>query len=136
MGKILQDLWILKESGTVLFSRVFEEKMDDQLFGSLLSALNMFANEIAEGGISSFELSSKKYALMRLNELLFVGNGGRKAKEKRLMAEIEKVAQRFFKKYGENVLKSWDNDVNQFLGFKNIINDTLEDPVEKFWDGF
>lgn len=136
MGKILQDLWILTESGTVLFSRVFEEKMDDQLFGSLLSALNMFANEIAEGGISSFELSSKKYALMRLNELLFVGNGGRKAKEKRLMAEIEKVAQRFFKKYGENVLKSWDNDVNQFLGFKNIINDTLEDPVEKFWDGF
>ena len=58
---ILQDIWILSHSGTVLFSRVFEPQMENQLFGALMSALNTFAEQLADGGLSNFELSEKKF---------------------------------------------------------------------------
>ncbi|MFX0186417.1 MAG: hypothetical protein ACFE8A_01645 [Candidatus Hodarchaeota archaeon] len=54
--KVVQDLWILLDSGIVLFSRVYNPKINQQLFGSLMTALNSFAGELAAGGLTSFEL--------------------------------------------------------------------------------
>ena len=55
--KILRDIWILTDSGIVLFHRTYDQDLDEQLFGSLLSALNSFAEEISKG---------KKYAEFNL----------------------------------------------------------------------
>ncbi len=43
MVKLIQDLWILSNSGIVVFSRAFDQKVDEQLFGGLMSALDTFA---------------------------------------------------------------------------------------------
>jgi len=61
--KVIQDIWIISDAGTVLFHRVFDKKVDEQLFGALMSALNSFAEQISTSGLSSFELEDKKYII-------------------------------------------------------------------------
>lgn len=126
----------MTEDGIVLFSRVYDKKLDAQLFGSLLSALHSFAESLTEGGLSNFELSDKRYAIMKKNKLLFVANASLKIKDKKLRDEIQKVSTTFFNKYNESIIEDWDNDISIFLDFEKYIEDTLENPMKKFWNGF
>ncbi len=138
MGKVVQDLWILNDSGIVLFCRVFDSKVNEQLFGALMAALSTFAKELSEGGLSSFDLSSIRFTILKSNyndiEYLFVANSARKVKEKKVQDELSKISEGFFEKYS-NVLENWDSDINVFSDFENVIESSLEDPIKKFWNG-
>ncbi|MBD3195719.1 MAG: hypothetical protein GF317_11725 [Candidatus Lokiarchaeota archaeon] len=137
MSKILQDIWIITDSGIVLFNRVFDPTVEIQLFGALMSALNSFAEQVAEGGLSSFELKNKQFALMRKKGLLFVANASKKVKQKKINEELQNLSQRFLGEYSELLHSGeWDDDINVFSAFKESIEDVLEDPVKKFWEGF
>jgi len=139
LAKIFQDLWIMSANGVVLFSRVFAKTVDDQLFGGLMSALNAFAEELTEGGLTNFELSNKRFSIMKKNDLLFIANSALKVKDKKLRVEIAKIAEKFFLKYTENVLENWEKggcDVSIFNNFIDDIQDALENPMKKFWNGF
>ncbi|MEE9378693.1 MAG: hypothetical protein V3V33_11745 [Candidatus Lokiarchaeia archaeon] len=126
----------MSEDGIVLFSRVFNPKVDDQLFGGLMSALNTFAESLSDGGLSNFELSDKRFALMKMNKLLFVANASLTVKDKKLREEIKKIAEKFFTKYSEDLIKEWNYDISVFYDFKKEIEDTLKNPMKKFWNGF
>lgn len=136
MAKLIQDIWIQKRDGIVLFSRVFNKKVEDQLFGALMSALNSFAEQLSEGGLSNFELSDKKFTIIRKKGLLFVCNYPKSVKEKKVNEEMEKISNKFFKRYPKVKEKDFDCELNQFLTFENDIEDALEAPIKKFWDGF
>ena len=43
MGKLLRDIWILTTTGVTLFNRVISEKINPQIFGGIMSALNIIA---------------------------------------------------------------------------------------------
>ncbi|MBD3256308.1 MAG: hypothetical protein GF383_14515 [Candidatus Lokiarchaeota archaeon] len=133
--KILQDIWILTNSGIVVYSRVFHEKVNAQLFGALMTALNSFALELAKGGLSSFELSSMRFTLLKDEGFIFVANSSKKIKEKRVQEELKKISQKFFEKY-EDILPTWDNDVNVFSDFEVDIEDSLEETIKKFQKAF
>ncbi len=133
--KVIQDFWILTENGIVLFNRVFDEKVESQLFGALLSALSTFAEQVSEGGLSNFELSDKRFTLLRKKTLLFVANSSRKIKIKKVNSELGGVADKFINKYGA-LLKDWDNDTEPFSGFGKEVEDAFEDPVKAFWQAF
>lgn len=126
----------MSEEGIVLFSRVFNPKVDDQLFGGLMSALNTFAETLSDGGLSNFELSDKRFALMKMNNLLFVANASLTVKDKKLREEIKKIAEKFFIKYSEDVFKNWNYDISLFYDFEKEIEDALKNPMKKFWNGF
>ena len=126
----------MSEDGIVLFSRVFNPKVDDQLFGGLMSALNTFAESLSDGGLSNFELSDKRFALMKMNKLLFVANASLTVKDKKLREEIKKIAEKFFTKYSEDLIKEWNYDISVFYDFKKEIEDALKNPMKKFWNGF
>ncbi len=133
--KVLQDIWILNESGVVLFSRVFNPKVNEQLFGSLMTALNSFASELAKGGLSNFELSSIRFTIYKDKGLLFVANSAKKVKEKKVQEELKVIANKFFAKFSD-VLASWDSDINIFSAFNKDIEESLEDTIKKFQDAF
>lgn len=135
MVKVLQDIWILSESGIVLFSRVFDPKVNEQLFGALMTALNSFATELAGGGLSNFELSSIRFTIYKDKGLLFVANSAKNVKEKKVQEELKIIAEKFFDKYSD-VLVSWDSDVNVFADFNDEIEDSLEDTIKKFQKAF
>jgi len=134
--RILQDIWILTESGIVLYHRRFDENMDDQLFGGLMAALNSFAEELVDKGLSNFELQDKRYTLLKKNEILFIANSAKKVKEKKVMQEMVFIANKFFDLYSEDILLNWDNDVSVFMNFEKEIEDSLEETIKKFQDAF
>ena len=135
MVKILQDIWILNESGIVVFSRVFNPNVNEQLFGALMTALNSFANELARGGLSSFELSSMRFTIYKNKGFIFITNTDKKVKEKKVQAELQAVSERFFSKYSE-ILPAWDSDISVFKDFKDEIEESLQDVIKKFEDAF
>ncbi|KKN20584.1 hypothetical protein LCGC14_0933970 [marine sediment metagenome] len=123
---MLQDIWILEKSGIVVFHRVFDEVVSPQLFGAMMSALNMFAEQLTEGGLSNFELNNKRFTLIKKSELLFIANSSKDVNQKRTNKELGKVSKKFLKLYSDK-LKSFKGEIGAFSEFKEIIKDTLED---------
>lgn len=137
MVKIIKDLWILTSTGVVLYSRVLDEKINPQLFGGLMSALNMFAEKLSEGGITNFELSNLKFVVVKRRDFLFIGSTSTKIKEKKAEEELKKVGDLFFKKYSNEVLLRWDSDISIFADFGSAISSSLEkDPTDKMKEAF
>ncbi len=135
MVKLIQDLWILSNSGIVVFSRAFDQKVDEQLFGGLMSALDTFAQVLSNDGLTNFELSAIRFTLLKDNNFLFVANSSKKHKESKIQDQLKNISEKFFKKY-KDVLENWDYEVGVFSDFGNEITEELEDPMKKFWDGF
>ena len=136
MAKLIQDIWILQSDGIVLFSRVYHQHIEDQLFGALLSALDAFAQELSEGGLSNFEMGDLRFTIIKKYHLIFIANSSKKVKENKIITELKNISNKFFSIYPEEFLKNWDKDVSVFVNFKDEIDDALENPVKKFWDGF
>lgn len=136
MTKLIQDLWILEDSGIVLFHRVFDETVDANLFGGLLSALNSFAEEISKSGLSNFELSNKQFSLLKANNYLFIANASKKNNLKKVHSELEIIKDRFFEYYQDDVLNNWNGDTRLFDNFENKIEDSLEHIIEKLEKAF
>lgn len=135
MVKVIQDLWILEESGTVLFDRVFDEKIDKNLFGAMMSALNSFAAELAEGGLSSFSLSQKNFSLIKRKNCLFIASYPKKSREKKVIEELKKISKRFVNLYKED-LEHFEGEITNFKKFELEIEDSLEQVVNKLQKGF
>jgi len=132
LGKILNDIWILYESGVTVYSRVLEPRINPQLFGALMSALNLFAEQLSNGGISNFELSNLRFTIIKRNHFIFIANSSNKSKEKKVLNELSRISDKFFELYSEEVLEKWDNDINIFANFKIEIKDSLEETTKKF----
>lgn len=136
MDKVLQDIWIITSDGIVLFSRVFDPKLKNQLFGALMSALESFAKHVSSEGLSNFELSEKRFSIKKKHNLIFAANYSKKEKEKKANRQLDYIIDAFFNKYPVDVLKNWDGDVSPFSDFEDEIKDTFKDPVKNFWNGF
>ena len=134
--KILKDLWILTEHGVVLFSRVFDQTINPQLFGGLMSALNTFAEKLTDGGISNFEMSDLRFVIVKRRSFLFIGSSLNKTKEKKVIDELKRISDMFFEVYDE-ILVNWDNDVTYFSDFGDHIDKSLEkQPIKNLKDAF
>jgi hypothetical protein len=135
MDKILQDIWILNQAGTVLWSRVINPKMDEQLFGALMSAIDSFAKEISNQGLTNIQLTNKTFFLLKKQNLLFITNVPGKVKEKRIQKELQWISDKFIETYKEE-LNCWDKDTMVFSDFGNVIENSLEEPIDKLKKSF
>ena len=126
MSKIIKDLWVLTDSGIVLFSKTYDQKVNPQLFGALMSALNKFAEALTDGGISSFEKSDLRFVIMKRRKFLFIGSSLKKTKEKKVIDELKQISDIFFRIYAEDLI-NWDNDASTFSGFGDYIDKSLEE---------
>ncbi len=136
MVKLIQDIWILAESGVVVFHRVYDEHLDAQLFGGLMTALNSFAERLSKGGLTNFELNSKRFSVIKRRKFLFVANSSKSFKIKKVIQELQSIADRFFEIYPEDVLFNFDGDIKRFLDFENEIENSLEETIRKFQKAF
>ncbi len=135
MVKILQDIWILNPSGIAVFSRVYDPKINEQLFGALMSALNAYAEKLSEDGISNFELSNLRFTIVKKNQLLFIASSKKKNKEKKIVQELQNVSEKFFELYSKE-LDNWDGEITKFKSFESKIEDSLEETLKKFHNAF
>lgn len=137
MTKIIKDFWVLTSTGVTLYSRVMEkERLNPQLFGALMSALNTFAEKLSDGGISNFEMSNMRFVVIRRRDFLFVGTALNKIKEKKVVEELKVISDKFFDVYPSDVLLNWNSDVNIFSNFGQFIENSLEKPIDKLKEAF
>ena len=135
MRKILQDIWIFTDTGISIFNRVYDpSQFNDQRFAMLLSAINSFAIHISKGGISNFELKNKKYTIVEKHNFLFIGNTDPKIKNKKVIDELEDIADKFFKIYPKDVLKNWNGDLSLFEDFEEHIQNSMQYKLKNFID--
>lgn len=124
MGRDIQDLWIVRSNGTVLFKRAYDERVDAQLFGGFMTALNVFASKISGSeGIHSFELGNKRFYLVKKIDMMFIGNS---RKSKNAYKELEEISTKFLNTYPIELLDVWNGDLSFFEAFKIQIEDSFE----------
>ncbi|MFX1391549.1 MAG: hypothetical protein ACFE9Z_15905 [Promethearchaeota archaeon] len=124
--KILQDIWILEKSGIVIFHREFDKVVSPQLFGAMMSALNMFAEQLTEGGLSNFDLKDTRFTLIKKWKLIFIATSSKKYKQKKVNKELEKISDKFLKLHNED-LKTFHGKIGAFSDFANEIVSSLEE---------
>ena len=101
-----------------------------------MSALNSFVQEITNGGLNNFEIKNIRFTIIKKENLLFIANSSKKHKEKKILAELEHIAERFIEQYPETSSDNWDGCIDEYKTFESKITDMLEDPVKKFWSDF
>ena len=116
MTGILIDFWILTENGIVLYSKVSDQKVNPQLFGPLMSALNKFAEKLTDGGITNFEMSDLRFVVTKRRSFLFIASSSNKTKEKKVIDDLVQISDQFFKVYAEALI-NWDNNIETFSDF-------------------
>ena len=133
MTRVIQDLWIIK-NGLVLFKRVYDEKLDSDLFGAMMTALRCMGDEMGlQRGLSKFEVDNKKFFISTKNEIHFIGNGDSRVKDKKIMNELEIVKVIFFDSYDDQMLAEWNGGaVDQFENFGEKIKYSLEQAIDRF----
>ena len=127
--KVLQDVWILHQSGIVVFHRSFKESVSPQLFGAMISALNTFSEQLADGGLSNFELNNKRFTLIKKSNLIFVANSSKQFNQKKINRELEKISKKFLKLYSKD-LENYKGRTGAYSQFIEKIKDALEDTTE------
>jgi len=125
MPRILIDFWVLTDNGIVLYSKASDQKVNPQLFGALMSALNKFAEKLTDGGISNFEMADLRFVIIKRRSILFIGSSSYKTKEKKVIDDLMLISDKFFQLYTE-VLTNWDNNVEIFSDFGKNIEQFLE----------
>lgn len=133
--KVVQDLWILLSSGTVLFDRVFDERIDANLFGAMMSALESFARELSEGGLTNFEMNKKCFSILKKKEILFIASYPKKNQEKKVIQELKTISGKFLGMYDIDV-NTFEGEVSEFKQFEREIEDSLDKVVDKMQKGF
>ncbi|MFW9882453.1 MAG: hypothetical protein ACFFG0_56040 [Candidatus Thorarchaeota archaeon] len=128
--KVFKDIWILSDSGIVMFHGVFNKSVSPQAFGAMMSALNTFAEQLADGGLSNFELNNKRFTIIKKYDIKFIANSSKQFNQKNVNRELEKISKKFLKHYSEE-LKGYKGQIGAFNQFEEIIEDSLEDIPQK-----
>ena len=101
-----------------------------------MTTLNLFAEELSSGGLSNFELSNKRFSIIKKNRYLFIANSSKDKKVKKVHQEIETIVQKFFDKYSEEELNDFSGNINVFSSFEKEIEGSLEETIRRFQKAF
>ena len=124
MIESIQDLWILTRDGIVIFEHIVSEEISPDLFGAMISALNTFAVELSEGGISSFKLQNHQFILIKKEDLIFIAKTLQKYQADKVKDELNELAVRFFNMFPDISFSEWKGvHIEVFQKFKKeLIN--------------
>jgi len=128
--KVIEDLWILNDAGILLFNHFYEEAVNPDLFGAIMSIFHTNSKEISNGtGLLSFEFITKKFNIMKKENLIFIAGSPIKENKKNntlIKKELEIIANKLINLYSLEFLRNWKGDTTFFSDFESQINDSLK----------
>ena len=123
MLELTENLWIILDTGLVIFTYLKEENVNPDLFGGLISVLDNFAEETLEGGLEFFEIDPNVYGVIKKHNLIFLASTSQKIDIDNLLTELEMLIKKFYSIYPTDIKEKWDGNRDHFNNFKNeIIN--------------
>lgn len=133
MEKGLQDVWVLSTSGAVLFSRVTDKELNDEMLIALLNTLNMFTKEyLDDADLSGFDLSSRHFTVIRRGKILFAASSVKKLSAEVIVEQLKIVSERFYELYSDILVNEFLDPIH-FIDFSKEL-ELLEKPVVNFWN--
>ncbi|TFG16904.1 MAG: hypothetical protein EU530_11350 [Promethearchaeota archaeon] len=129
---IMYGIYIITDSGNLLFSESFQPykgNQDDSMVSGLLQALNMFANEITDSEVRSFEVEAFTYHFLSFDlfSVVLVTSS-----INAVSGYLHQLGLRFMKKYGENyVTQKKIEDVSIFESFREDVKEILGSLVDQ-----
>jgi len=137
MIKHLRDLWILKDCGILIFSKVQHHHTDDQCLGGLTSALYYFTQKGLHEKLERFTTDKHEYILVEKEHLLFLATFPPKIRDKTALHELHFVADKFLKNYPKDIIEEWDHNMNLFIDFDKVIrpkSEILGEFISTLWN--
>jgi len=122
---ILQDIWIIDISGIVLYHRVYNKKIDDQLFGGLMCAINRVAEMIIETRITSINFGNKCFGILKKENILFIANSNENIGPITINYELKLIASKFLNLYRDLLKNEELIDISPFYDFTGEIKSSL-----------
>jgi len=137
----ISEVWIIKDSGLLLFNQSVESsvdiEIDEMLFSGFLSSIQSFIKEIGEKKLERLELGTSKLTFYNLDEygVFVVLRSPKKTKNKFLEKKIKHVQEKFIEKYGNHIINMTKNNLpvktEDFIGFKNDLETIFEPDIAK-----
>ena len=121
MLELTENLWIILDTGIVIFTYLEEEKVNPDLFGGLISVLDKFAEITLKGGLEFFEIDPNIYGVKKKHQLIFLASSSQKINIIDLLSELEIIVRKFFTVYPSDVKKKWNGNCDYFYSFKSEI---------------
>lgn len=107
-----------------MFQAVSEEIVLSDLFGGMISALNIFAENISEGGITSFTFERNRFVVIKDRHFMFVSRSDIDQDVRELKDEMKQIVKKFFLRFPARTLKNWKGgNTGMFSGFKNDLHE-------------
>ncbi|MFX1462713.1 MAG: hypothetical protein ACFFBF_06650 [Promethearchaeota archaeon] len=106
MMKYLQDFLVILETGEVIFSKITNIKVEEQIFGAMISALRTFYSQTLEGQICTIKGTQYIINIFSKEHIQFIGITPRHIGRKQSLQELKSLAHKFLKKYSKSVKKN------------------------------
>jgi len=68
--------------------------------------------------------------MIKRKGLIFVASSNPRAKKKKVLEELNTIAEKFLNKYSK-ILEDWNLDISHFADFSQVIADSLEIALQK-----
>ncbi len=123
--KLLDDIWIIRKEGTVLYHREDDDLDDHQLVGSFMSAIDAFARQIDKGGLSNFQIGTKKYIVLKNDELYFLASCAANINPKKAQDALIFLSGFFLTTYKAE-LREFNGNVKPFINFESKLRESMD----------
>lgn len=129
--RVIDEIWIINANGITLFNLSKDERIDPQLFGGFISAIESFIISLGYKEINAMSLGESKITFYHGEQnIMFISRSGKKIKDKLIIKGLKLVEQKFIEHYQETLIK-WNGDPEIFTKFGEIIKEIFEDNPEK-----
>lgn len=129
---VLNEFYIITNSGACIYSRSQQSEIDQTLFAGFLTALNSFSKEMSADGINAFSIGKFKYVISSAEEILFIGRADIKAKNEDVLKIIKEMQDIFFQNFSaDKFLHKWDGSVPECDALDQAFDRFLLDSEEK-----
>ncbi len=123
---LVDEFYIIAESGLCYYSRSRRKEIDKTLFSGLLTALNSLSEQIASRTIDSLVLQNEKYIITKRENLMFIVRTSPKTKDSEVRKVLAEMEQIFLQNFDPKELETkWDGNLNKF--------DILDKKFDKFF---
>ncbi len=119
--KNLIELWIINESGTLLFHYSLEKKVDPVLFGGFFAAINQYSATMSKSGEKIQEINMGNFILVNYPVpdygISVVARCKKTKHSQSTRKTLEFIAEMFQEKYTQHEIVSWNGNLTKFDTF-------------------
>jgi len=121
MLETIEDLWIILDTGIVLFTYLKDQEVNPDIFGGIVTVLDNFAEVTLKCGLEFFEIDPNIYIVIKRHHLIFIATAPHKTNFDDLMVDLRMVVAKFFSIFPIDVKEKWNGNRNYFSDFRDKI---------------